>query len=207
MRNASAFSPVAALSSGLSSPKFDPGDAIHLSLGGDRLIGEHSLSIAAVADVYTDDKLVASGTDAARASSSAQRSAWTRRFTSRHDRSRIRRSICPIDCAGSFSRDGQTVDGSSAELSGGRRTRRRADDSIRRLHRGGRRLEPLGHHGRQFARHCRNDERERDGGIGSPLRRILVPTLRPRAAWHDRHRHAAGVGVRILLGTTLVKRF
>ncbi len=53
------FSPVAALSAGIADPKFDPGDAVHVSLGTDHFVGESALSLALVADVYTQDKLLA----------------------------------------------------------------------------------------------------------------------------------------------------
>ena len=118
----SAFSPIAALSSGLSSPKFDPGDAIHLSFGGDRLIGEHSLSVAAVADVYTNDKLVAAGTDAG---STVKLGPTVGVDATFHFASRALKdpAIYLSDrMRGSFSRDGQTVAGSSANyLSAGAR--------------------------------------------------------------------------------------
>jgi hypothetical protein len=118
----SAFSPVAALSSGLSSPKFDPGDAIHLSLGGDRLVGEHSFSLAAVADVYTNDQLVASGVDQG---SSVKLGPTLGVDASFHIASRTFKDpvIYLSDrTRGSFSRDGQSVAGSSANyLSAGMR--------------------------------------------------------------------------------------
>lgn len=55
------FSPVAALSAGLPSPDFDPGDAIHLSIATDGLLGAHALNVSATADWYTEDQLLASG--------------------------------------------------------------------------------------------------------------------------------------------------
>lgn len=119
----SAFSPVAALSSGLASPKFDPGDAIHLSLGGDRLVGEHSFSLAAVADVYTNDQLVASGVDQG---SSVKLGPTLGVDASFHIASRTFKDpvIYLSDrMRGSFTRDGQSVPGSSANyLSAGIRT-------------------------------------------------------------------------------------
>lgn len=119
----SAYSPVAALSSGLSSPKFDPGDAIHLSVGGDRLIGEHSFSLAAVADLYTNDQLVASGADQG---SSVKLGPTVGVDASFHLASRVLKD--PVlffsdRFRGSFSRDGLSVAGSSANyLSAGARS-------------------------------------------------------------------------------------
>lgn len=55
------FSPVAALSAGLATPRFDPGNTVHLSLGTDGFLGESALSVALTGDFYTQDRLVAGG--------------------------------------------------------------------------------------------------------------------------------------------------
>jgi hypothetical protein len=119
------FSPVAALAAGVGDPKFDPGDAVHLSLGADRFIGENSLNISAIADIYTQDKLLASsggipstvrlgptlGVDAQYHVATHALSDLTVFASDRH--------------RGSFSRDGASVDGSSANyLSAGIRGNR-----------------------------------------------------------------------------------
>lgn len=51
------YQPVAAMAAGLPSLDFKPGNVIRGSLGLDRLIGAHRLSITAAADVYGNDKL------------------------------------------------------------------------------------------------------------------------------------------------------
>lgn len=52
------YSPIEAEISGVASPTdLDPGDAIHVSLGADRLLGDHRLVLAAIADFYGDDRL------------------------------------------------------------------------------------------------------------------------------------------------------
>lgn len=40
-----------------STPDVDPGDALHLSLGADGLVGQNGMTFAVTADVFTDDKL------------------------------------------------------------------------------------------------------------------------------------------------------
>jgi hypothetical protein len=107
------FSPVAALANGLSSPKFDPGDAVHLSLGGDGLVGEHSLSVTAIADVYTEDKLLASGSD--RGSRVKLGPTIGIDATLRLASTSIKDPAIYVSerVRGAFNRDGQTVGGSS----------------------------------------------------------------------------------------------
>ena len=51
------YQPVAALTAGAPSADFKPGGVIRSSLGADRVVGPHRLSLAFAADVFADDKL------------------------------------------------------------------------------------------------------------------------------------------------------
>ena len=51
------YQPVAALTAGTGSADFLPGGVLRASLGGDRLLGPHRLSVAAGLDVFADDRL------------------------------------------------------------------------------------------------------------------------------------------------------
>lgn len=51
------YQPVAALTAGSESADFLPGGVFRASLGADRLIGAHRLSLAAAVDVFADDRL------------------------------------------------------------------------------------------------------------------------------------------------------
>ena len=51
------FQPVAALAAGSGSTDFLPGGVLRISLGADRLLGPHQVSVAAAADVFADDRL------------------------------------------------------------------------------------------------------------------------------------------------------
>lgn len=51
------FQPVAALTAGTGATDFLPGGVFRASIGADRLLGSHRLSIAAAADVFADDRL------------------------------------------------------------------------------------------------------------------------------------------------------
>lgn len=51
------YSPVAALVAGAPSADFQPGGVIRASITGDRTVGPHRLSVAASADVFSDDEL------------------------------------------------------------------------------------------------------------------------------------------------------
>jgi hypothetical protein len=51
------YSPVAAVTAGTASPDLDPGDALHLSLGADGLIGQHAMTLAVSLDTYGPDDL------------------------------------------------------------------------------------------------------------------------------------------------------
>jgi len=56
------FQPVAALTAGTGSADFLPGGVFRMSLGADRLLGPHRLSVAAAADVFADDRFRGSST-------------------------------------------------------------------------------------------------------------------------------------------------
>lgn len=55
------FSPVAALTAGLPAAEFDPGDAIHVTLATDGLVGEGAVRLAVTGDLYAQDKLLQTG--------------------------------------------------------------------------------------------------------------------------------------------------
>lgn len=50
------YTPVA-LPTGAPGPDLDPGDALHLSLGGDGLVGQSGMTVALTADLFGDDEL------------------------------------------------------------------------------------------------------------------------------------------------------
>ena len=56
------FQPVAALTAGSGSADFLPGGVFRMSLGADRLLGPHRLSVAAAADIFADDRFRGSAT-------------------------------------------------------------------------------------------------------------------------------------------------
>jgi hypothetical protein len=54
----SSYTPIEATISGVRSPTdLDPGDAIHLSIGADRLLGQHRMSFMLNSDLFGDDKI------------------------------------------------------------------------------------------------------------------------------------------------------
>lgn len=53
------YTPIA-FATGLAAPDVDPGDALHLSLGADGLVGESGMTLALSADLFTDERLEAS---------------------------------------------------------------------------------------------------------------------------------------------------
>lgn len=55
------YNPVAAFTAGVPAADYDPGDAVHLSLGTDGLVGEHAMTFTVSADLFTRDELRASG--------------------------------------------------------------------------------------------------------------------------------------------------
>jgi hypothetical protein len=55
------YAPIAAFTAGASEPDFDPGDAMHVSLGTDGLVGAHGMTLGVSADFYTDDELTSGG--------------------------------------------------------------------------------------------------------------------------------------------------
>ena len=50
------YTPIA-FAAGIAAPDVDPGDAIHLTLGADGLVGQHGMTIALSTDVFGDEKL------------------------------------------------------------------------------------------------------------------------------------------------------
>lgn len=50
------YTPIA-FAAGVAAPDLDPGDAVHLSLGGDGLVGQSGMTLALSADLFTDDRL------------------------------------------------------------------------------------------------------------------------------------------------------
>ena len=73
------FQPVAALLAGAPSADFRPGAVMRASLGADRSVGPHRVSLAAAADVFADDKLRAA-TDSGTAGGGAIRTLATVRL-------------------------------------------------------------------------------------------------------------------------------
>ena len=109
------YQPVAALSAGAPSADFRPGGVIRASLGADRVIGPHRLSLAFAADVFSDDKLRNGASTTLRSatvrlgpvlSSDAQLQIAAPRFRDLIVYSAYR-------WRAPFARDGQTVTGSS----------------------------------------------------------------------------------------------
>ena len=49
------------VATGVPLPELDPSDAVHLSLGADRLLGRHAMTVALSADLFTEDHLRESG--------------------------------------------------------------------------------------------------------------------------------------------------
>lgn len=58
------YQPIAAISAGVPSTDFEPGSVVRGSLGLERLVGAHRLSITGAVDVYSDDVLRAPGATA-----------------------------------------------------------------------------------------------------------------------------------------------
>ncbi len=55
------YSPIAAITAGLPATDYDPGDAVHLSLGTDGLIGQHAMTFSVSTDIFTKDELKVPG--------------------------------------------------------------------------------------------------------------------------------------------------
>jgi len=66
------FSPIAALAAGLPSPEFDPGSALHLSLGTEGVVGRNALGITLTTDMYTDERLMPGGAATAGSAATVQ---------------------------------------------------------------------------------------------------------------------------------------
>jgi hypothetical protein len=56
----SGYAPIA-FAGGGAAADFNPGDVIHLSLGGDGLVGNHGMSVGLSADIFSEDELSAEG--------------------------------------------------------------------------------------------------------------------------------------------------
>ena len=59
------YNPVGAIAAGLPEADYDPGDAIHLSLGTEGLVGQHAMTVTAGVDLFSRDELRAAGGSAA----------------------------------------------------------------------------------------------------------------------------------------------
>ena len=57
------YNPVAAFTAGVPAADYNPGDAVHLSLGTDGLIGQHAMTFTVSADMFTRDELTTGGED------------------------------------------------------------------------------------------------------------------------------------------------
>jgi hypothetical protein len=66
------FSPIAALAAGLPSPEFDPGSAMHLSLGTEGVVGRNALGVTLTTDMYTDERLMPGGAATAGSAATVQ---------------------------------------------------------------------------------------------------------------------------------------
>ena len=66
------YAPIAALTAGAPSPDFQPGGALHLSLGADGLLGQHGMTVNVAADVYGRDRLTVKGADGSEARADVQ---------------------------------------------------------------------------------------------------------------------------------------
>jgi hypothetical protein len=51
------YNPVQAFTAGIANPDFDPGDAVHVSLGTEGLVGQHAMTLSVAADLFTGDEL------------------------------------------------------------------------------------------------------------------------------------------------------
>ena len=59
------YNPVQAFTAGIANPDFDPGDAVHVSLGTEGLVGQHAMTFSLAADLFTHDELRDGGGGAA----------------------------------------------------------------------------------------------------------------------------------------------
>lgn len=57
------YNPVAAFTAGVPAADYNPGDAVHLSLGTDGLVGQHAMTFTVSADMFTRDELTTGGGD------------------------------------------------------------------------------------------------------------------------------------------------
>jgi hypothetical protein len=106
------YTPIS-FSGGVPSPDFNPGDVIHISLGGDGLVGNSGMSVGLSADIFSDDELSSGGSAPPGTRLGPIFSAeWRLQFASTRfeelSLSLVDRYRTP------YKRDGITVDGSSA---------------------------------------------------------------------------------------------
>ena len=108
----SGYAPIV-FASGIPSPDFNPGDVIHFSVGGDGLVGRNEMSVSLGADIFSEDELGSSGGSAPPGSKLGPifTAEWRLRLAS----TRLQEfSISLMDrFRTSYSRNGQTVEGSS----------------------------------------------------------------------------------------------
>jgi hypothetical protein len=117
------YQPVAALTAGSPSADFRPGAVVRASVGADRLVGPHRLSLAAAIDVFADDRLrgVAAGAPAGTPSATLATVRIGPVLTGDAQMllasSRFRELILYTSYfwRAAFARDGQTTDGSSGQ--------------------------------------------------------------------------------------------
>lgn len=57
------YNPVQAFSAGIADPDYDPGDAVHLSLGTEGLVGAHAMTLSLGADFFQSDEVRAGSCD------------------------------------------------------------------------------------------------------------------------------------------------
>lgn len=55
------YNPVSAFTAGVPAADYDPGDAIHLSLGTEGLVGQHAMTLTVGADLFGEDELRSAG--------------------------------------------------------------------------------------------------------------------------------------------------
>jgi hypothetical protein len=108
------YAPVAALAAGVDATTYDPGTALHLSLGADRFVREGALSLALTADVYTQDRLVAGSDEAATRVRLGPTIGLEAEWRAPTTTFRELVVFAAERYRAAFTREGETVDGSSA---------------------------------------------------------------------------------------------
>ena len=107
----SGYTPIS-FASGIAAPDFNPGDVIHISLGGDGLVGQNGMSVALSADIFSEDELTSGGSAAPGSQLGPIFTAeWRMRFAAPRFQEL---SLSVVDRFRTpYKRDGETVDGSS----------------------------------------------------------------------------------------------